>query len=84
MFLFKYINANIKDYIPNNQLNLIKNYKLYLNSLYFTFLESILEISNSFPNAFREDIKNLIEINDLPKKSKIYFFIQNLKKRFRQ
>lgn len=75
IFLFKYINANLKSYIPDiknsiiRDLNFIWEYKSYLNNLYFLFVEKLNGISIQFSKLFQEDLEYIIENNLLPKKS---------------
>lgn len=70
IFLFKYINANIENYMPDNTQHNIIYYKLYLNTMYFIITEKVVSLKKVFNKNFNTDLKYILETNTLPKKSK--------------
>ena len=77
IFLFKYISANFHKLIPDlkdkekdKEFPTFKNYKIYLNELYFSFIDKLESIEKPFKKLLKEDLANILISNNLPKKSK--------------
>jgi hypothetical protein len=70
IFLFKYINANINNYIHIEMIKHEKKYKLYLNNLYSIICQKIVSLRKIYYNNYKNDLKHILQTNMLPKKSK--------------